>query len=699
MKIKNSTKVFALLTLAIFSLISIASFGSAVLPVNDGFEYSSSLQSNGWILSGSGAGEEWTVKSDSFFHSGTKYAQTMPDGILAMQKKYSTVGYESIKVTFFKWTGESGGSFENDQLTVTWSSDGNTFNNAGVISQTDDSGYVELSFDVSSAGWNNPNFAIKFECDADAQAEFCRIDDIKIEGNPIALSITPETQPIRSGLNATITVANTGQTNFNNILMTSDTTIFGTITFLPPNFQLPGTSSQIVTVILDKLTNLEFGNNAITIKADAGNGITDTATINVQKGFCEFGPKGGNLSIDSFDISVIDGEGDENNWQLLDTIEVEFDVRNNHNDDDINDVFVELALLDSNGNDQAGDLTFESDDEKIDIGNLDSDSEETVVYTFKVPADLNTENYLLAIKAYSDDLGEDEECTDVFDNKLFEEISVDTVDNDEEGKFIAFDDITLTPSDATCGDVVSLTTDVFNVGDNEEDRVRVNLVNTELGINQFYEIKSKMDTGDRRTASFDFTLPKGLENKVYQLRLSADYEFDNGDYDQSSDEDTLVPLNVLGCADDGSNENDQFVVINAALDSEAKAGQPLIVKSTITNTGSSTATFIVGARGYESWASLSQISQRIVTIPAGQTAEVLFTFDVKEDVEGEKSFFIQVNNEAGDVKEAEVQASITGAGSGGFSFGEGNSLIWVIGIVNVILIILIIIVAIRVSRR
>jgi len=694
MKIKNLTKVFAFFILAFLSLINVAGFGSAVTIFSDGFEYAS-LTDNGWTLGGTG--RPWTIGNN--FNNGAKNAEVMPDGTSFMQKKYSTLGYENIKVTFFKLTGEDGGSFgDGDTLNVTWSSSGNsnTFK-LGVSSSSNDLAYNELSFTVPSEAWNNPNFTLRFECITNNANEFCRVDDIKIEGTPISLSINPETKTLRFGeRNTTIEVINNGDTSLT--VDMSEITSFGA-KFSPDPFTLNSRLTQTVTVLLDALQNIKFGENLITIKADAGNGITDTATINVQRGFCEFGPKGGNLSISRFDINVVEGGGKDNNWQLLDTVEVTFEVRNSNNRNDIEDVFVELALFDENGNDQAGDLIFESDDEKIDLGDIDSGDKERASFKFRVPADLDTsQKYLLAVKAYSDDLGEEVECTDTFGGKLFERISVDTIDDDDEGKFIAFENIRVSPSDATCGEAVSLTADVFNIGDNKQERVRVNLVNAELGINQFYEIKSEMETGDKRTAYFTFNLPQGLKNKIYQLKLSADYEYDKGDYEQSSDDDTLVPLKVVGCTESGGNY--QFVSINAALDSEAKAGAPLIVKAALTNTGSSTATFIVGARGYESWASLNKISQRIVAIPAGQTAEITFLFNVNEDVKGEKSFFIQVNDEAGNVQEREVAVNIQQkSGIGGFSFGEGNSLIWVIGIVNVILIILIIIVAIRISRR
>ena len=91
----------------------------------------------------------------------------------------------------------------------------------------------------------------------------------------------------------------------------------------------------------------------------------------------------------------------------------------------------------------------------------------------------------------------------------------------------------------------------------------------------------------------------------------------------------------------------------------------------------------------------------------GESAVVEVPFKVSEDAEGAEGFTIRVTNELGESERREVEVDIGGsAGSGtggvtGFAsfLGEGNGMIWVIGLVNLVLIILIIIVAVRVSKR
>lgn len=711
MKIKTNKRVFALLILAVVSLISVAAVGSAVTILSDGFDDG---DLSGWTLTPDGAGNNW-IASTSFKSEGTHSALLQPSADnsntnpAVLSRTISTVGYNNIVLSYHRKLFGLDIS-QDDLFNVSYSTNsGSTWTNVELNDNADDANYVIKTFSLDPAVNNNPNFVIRFECTLNNDEEHCSVDSFSLAGTQISseLQITVDTPTVRFGQNATIDVTNNGNSDFTQVTMSSLTNSFGTVSFLPTSFPLNhGQTRQDIVVILDKLiaANLDFGNNAIDIKADAGNGITSTATINVQKGFCSNGPQGGNLSIENFEITN-EGNGDDDRWELLDEIEVEFDVENVNNDNDVNDVFVELALYDDQGNDQADELDFDEDDEELDIGDIDEGEEETVRFKFRVPADFDTVNYKLAVKAYSDDAGESEECTDVFDsNKLFEEISIDSVDEDEdEGKLIAFEDTIISPLEATCGDLVTLSTDVFNIGGSDQEQVRVNLVNSEFGIDQFVEIRDEMQTGDRELVNFDFVIPQNAENKIYSLRLSADYEYDNGDYEQSTDEDTLVPLTVLGCAggdggDDGNGE-DNIADIDADLDSEAVAGKELVVRATITNLGNEDATFAISALDYQSWAELESISERVVDIDAGDSQEVVFTFTINDDVEGEQTFTIETSSTLG-TESREVAVNVEGATGDfdGFDFGN-NSLLWIIGIVNIVLIILIIIVAVRVSRR
>jgi uncharacterized membrane protein len=474
----------------------------------------------------------------------------------------------------------------------------------------------------------------------------------------------------------------------------------GTISNLAPG------SSDNVDVILPGSVNLKFGNNVVRVKVeDVTKGVSKTSSFTLLKGFCKAGEAGGNLVISDVKIDNR-GEGKDDEWKLIDVIEVEVQV-DNDGSDDIKDVFIELGLFDSEGKNQVTDLDFENaDEEEIDLGRINDGKDETATFRFRVPADMDDGNYKLAVKAYSDDLKEQNECAhssgDLSDD-IFEDISIDR--EDDEGKFIAFEDIVVSPGQPTCGERVSVTLDVFNIGDEDQDQVRVKLVNSQLGISESVEIRNDLDEGDDETVNFDFVLPSGLENKGYTFALTADYDYNRGTYRETSDEETRFVIQVGGCTTvSGPGPSvGRIAVIDADLDSDAVAGKELVVRSTITNLLTNQTAFVVRATGYESWSDLDSSSETILNLEPGQSKDVTFRFMVDDDAEGTKRFDIEARS-GENVERRTVEVDISGGtrtpGITGFgTFGEGNSLIWVIGIINVILIILIIIVAVRISRR
>lgn len=520
--------------------------------------------------------------------------------------------------------------------------------------------------------------------------------------NP-ALTVS-KTQELTRTQNGKISVQNTGDVTLNNINLVSTGAFSATFSPTTISSLAPGASTTVT--VIGNLNNLIFGDNTISVKATSlfnSNTITSNSVdFSISSGFCKGGSIG-NLSITKFSISNL-GEGKKDEWNLLDTIQIDTKVENIADSGTVDSVILKLGIFDSSGRNVVNNFDFSnSDEESISIGDLSDGDRDEETFTFKIPADVDTGSYKVVLKAYSEGK-ELVQCTDDGDGVAYK--SIDVKRKSDSDKYILFDNMITSPSEATCGDIVSLTTDLYNVGNKDQDQVRVNLRNSELKVDSSVEVRGNVDQGDKATVRFEFNVPQNAQNKVYTLLLSSDYDYRSGSYRQHSGQDTAVNLKVLGCAsnnasnnnnNNGGSNNGPAAAISASLGSSAVAGQPLSVKTTITNVGTTTMSYALDVSGYESWAELDSISQRAFSVAPGQSKDVTIKFRVNADAAEQQSFMIEtLANGRTDSREVEVQ--IQPKASTGFSFGD-NTYLWIIGAVNVILIILIIVVAVRISRR
>jgi hypothetical protein len=468
-----------------------------------------------------------------------------------------------------------------------------------------------------------------------------------------------------------------------------------------PITNVSSSSSRTVNLGLTSLpSTLNFDNSyPFTLTAYAVNATNSTditnksVNFNFVKTFCKAGATNKNLSITNVNIDTTGDDSDV--WKVLDVITVEVEVKNN-GDGTVRDVQVELGLFDSAGKNFIGNLDFDStDEEKIEIGSLGSSDRDTATFVFTVPADFDINNYKLAVKTYSDRDGESVECSDTsndLDRDFYQPVSVERQDDD--GKYIAFDKIKVVPSEATCGDTVGLTFDTLNVGDSDQDRVKVRVYGKELKVDTYSEIKTSFDMGEKKSMSFTFAVPQGLTDKTYYVELSSEYDYRSDTYRKQSDDVVKVPIKVIGC----TPVSTKLAAVSAVLSSEAAAGKEMVVTVAVRNLGVDVNTFAVDATGYSAWATLSSVSGNVLTLSPGDAREVTFKFNVNSDASGSKTF--TVNAASGNsVESKEVTVNLAEKASG-FSLDlSGNGMLWIIGIVNIVLIIIIIIVAVRVSRR
>ena len=429
------------------------------------------------------------------------------------------------------------------------------------------------------------------------------------------------------------------------------------------------------------------------IGTDANSTATNVSLdIEYIKEFCE----DGNVNASSIRISSVDDKekDNENAWQWKPRQNIEVDVKAKNQLDEDESFVVELGIWDS---EQSEFVEIDGDDTITQDVDIDEGDTETVKFEFESPLDMekSSSRYILYVKAYVDG---DEElvCNSGTANEL-DSSADEAIEVDRDTREVVLDNIEA-PDTVTAGETITISAIIYNIGEKDEDKVKFTVINSKLSINEGSS-GSALDIDDSESVSLDVTIPENAADGAYtiDLRTLFDYDDSRDVYKKTSKDTWNVKINVIGGA---AKPSTATVGITASLISEAEAGEELVVKSTITNTGKETTTFVIDGKGYDSWATLLDVSPRVLTLKAGESKDVIFKFEISDDASGQQSFAIETNSNG---KLDSKTVSVNLAEDQGFDLGSlfsgGNSLIYIIAAVNLILIILIIIVAIRISRR
>ena len=394
----------------------------------------------------------------------------------------------------------------------------------------------------------------------------------------------------------------------------------------------------------------------------------------------------GDLRINIKDISVKNGFGEDDQWLLLDEIEVEIEIENRGNDD-IDDISVEWGIYDS-----SSDIWIIEVDEIEEI-NLKDDDEEIITFTFRIDDDLELDldelegSYKLYVRATGEVDSDENPQTCVSDS---ESVSIEG-----ESNFVILTDIQY-PESISCGSDAQIIADIWNIGDKDQEDIYIILYNQELGINERVEVGDIDKFEDKKLDVF-LKIPSDVEEKTYFLEMRI-YDEDDDIYENDFDDDSAVFsifLNVVDCAIQPD------VLISASLESDAKAGEDLVIRVVLTNTATNAKTFSLDISGHENWAELLDYPETVL-VNGGDFQEIYIKFNVNKDVSGTNNFSIRVylDSELLATQPFSVNIEPRGfLGITGFPILEGDTYLWGLGILNIILVVVIILVAIRIARK
>ncbi|MCU0642355.1 MAG: putative S-layer protein [archaeon] len=635
----------------------------------------------------------------------SKYIVISVFSLIALAMLLSFASAAALEITALSYSGTTS---HNSDVTVTFNA---TY--SGTV------GIVTLNFSESSAGtvgsWTslpsittiaNDSTPISFTAvyNIPAHASGTTYPVLKAKTNTTSPATDQETLTIAissattatitsktaltTSQNGTINITNTGNTALANLVLSASGSL--NVTLSSTTFTLAAGASTLVNVnAAEDVSDLELGSHDVDILLETSTG-TDLATYtySLTGYFCDYGDVNAS-DIDITDIEDVDSD-DEWSWKPFDQIRIDVEIENNVGDDE--DFVVELAIWDTDE-----DEFVEIDDETSleEEVSIDEDDSETVTFEFTAPSELEDSDgrYVVYVKAYVDG-DEDVTCNSE---------SAESLEIERKANEVMLDDLTA-PEIVQAGDTVRITGTAYNIGTKDEDKVYVQASNTKLGLSQK---SSTFDIDSSESEDFDisFVVPYTAENGVYSIKLISSFSYSTSSDTYRKESDTYeVQIKVVG----GVNTTTipaltGYSQITPKLDdSNVVAGREMSVTATLKNLGSNKTTFILGVNGYDSWATLSSISDRIVTLDGGQSKDVKLVFAVNKDASGEKTFTIE--STAGSNKVDSKLVAVNIASSSWFSslkskFSTKSSLIWIIGIINLILIILIIVVAVKLAKR
>ncbi len=219
-------------------------------------------------------------------------------------------------------------------------------------------------------------------------------------------------------------------------------------------------------------------------------------------------------------------------------------------------------------------------------------------------------------------------------------------------------DIVLTPEDEiTAGRALLATVRVKNMGDRDEDSVKVTVSIPSLGLSASDYI-DEVESGDSETSQeLYLRIPACAEAGDYDV--VAEVEYDDGYEDASKTASITVQESDVCEASAAASSSEPEVVIGSALENIAAGEGGAIYPITITNKASASRTYSVTVDGLNDWGTAKISPTSTIVVGAGKTESFyVFVAANADAAAGQQVFTATVKQGSNTVKQAALTANI-----------------------------------------
>ncbi len=236
---------------------------------------------------------------------------------------------------------------------------------------------------------------------------------------------------------------------------------------------------------------------------------------------------------------------------------------------------------------------------------------------------------------------------------------------------VVIKDFELSPEDEVqAGRAILATVRVKNLGDSQEDDVKIRVSIPELGVSATPDFVDELDADESATSEeFFLKLSSCAKPGVYDV--VAEVTYDQGDEKVTARKSVTVTKGMCDAVSEPGQtqvSGKTTIAYSAETQSAVAGGSAASYPITITNSGASTKAFVLSIDGAE-WADFKVSPSNLVTVKAGTTQTVYVLASAKAGTQaGERVFTVSVKDSSDTVLQtlalkADVVSSASGASS------------------------------------